>query len=164
MRLSQMQDIAGCRLVVQDIFAQDLVVEQLKGTLPSASVIDRRKQPSHGYRAVHVIATVRGKPVEIQVRTELQHLWAQLSEKLSDVFDPAVKYGGGDSESRGMISRASTSIAKLEGLELRLSDPEEWADEKPELKRNDLVEELARLKQEYRFTLQATIAKLEGLL
>jgi ppGpp synthetase/RelA/SpoT-type nucleotidyltranferase len=37
-------------------------------------VIDRREKPSHGYRAVHVIVECGGRMVEIQVRTELQHL------------------------------------------------------------------------------------------
>jgi ppGpp synthetase/RelA/SpoT-type nucleotidyltranferase len=47
-RLSQMQDIAGCRLVVLDVVAQDQVVERLKGALPKAVVVDRRKRPSFG--------------------------------------------------------------------------------------------------------------------
>jgi GTP pyrophosphokinase len=71
MRLTQMQDIAGCRLVVQDVLAQERVAKQLSDALPSAVVVDRRKQPSYGYRAIHIIATARRKPIEIQVRTEL---------------------------------------------------------------------------------------------
>ena len=122
-RLSQMQDIAGCRLVVPNVSAQDQVVERLKGSLPKAVVVDRRKRPSFGYRAVHIIATARNKPIEIQVRTELQHLWAQLSEKLSDVEDPAIKYGGGDSEAQTLLSDYSGLIASMEDLELRLSGP-----------------------------------------
>jgi GTP pyrophosphokinase len=164
-RLTQMQDIAGCRLVGQDIFAQDLLVEQLRGALPIASVTDRRKHPSHGYRAVHVIATARGKPVEIQVRTGLHHLWAQLSEKLSDVFDPAVKYGGGDHGFQVVMSKASENIANLEALEVRFGGPEEMQKGVPDLEQWKLAAEgVARLKQQYRFTLQATIAKLEGTL
>jgi ppGpp synthetase/RelA/SpoT-type nucleotidyltranferase len=118
-RLSQMQDIAGCRLVVPNVLAQDEVVERLKSALPKAVVIDRRKQPSFGYRAVHIIPTARNKPVEIQIRTELQHLWAQLSEKLSDALDPTIKYGGGDSETRKRMSAISSLIAVLEDRELR---------------------------------------------
>jgi ppGpp synthetase/RelA/SpoT-type nucleotidyltranferase len=72
-RLSQMQDIAGCRLVVEDVKVQDEVVGRLKSIFAKAAIIDRRKQPSYGYRAVHIIPTVRGRPVEIQVRTEFQH-------------------------------------------------------------------------------------------
>lgn len=122
-RLSQMQDIAGCRLVVPNVLVQNQVVEQLKSALPKAVVVDRRKQPSYGYRAVHIIATARNKPIEIQLRTEFQHLWAQLSEKLSDVRDPAIKYGGGDAVVQQLLSGSSTTIASLEELDLRLSEP-----------------------------------------
>jgi ppGpp synthetase/RelA/SpoT-type nucleotidyltranferase len=120
-RLSQMQDIAGCRLVVPNVLVQDRIVERLTGALPKAVIVDRREQPSFGYRAVHIVATVRNKQIEIQVRTELQHLWAQLSEKLADVRDPAIKYGGGDSEVQQGLSSISTVIASYENLEVQLS-------------------------------------------
>jgi len=119
-RLSRMQDIAGCRVVVRDVLAQDQVVERLRGELAGAKVIDRRKQPNYGYRAVHIIATGRNKLVEIQVRTELQHLWAQLSEKMADADDPAIKYGGGDPEAQKVLSALSLAVQNLEDLE---SDP-----------------------------------------
>jgi putative GTP pyrophosphokinase len=122
-RLSQMQDIAGCRLVVPNVLVQNQLVERLKRALPKAVLVDRRKQPSYGYRALHPIATARNKPIEIQVRTELQHLWAQLSEKLSDVGDPAVKYGGGDAEVQRFLSSSSATIASLEELNLQFSKP-----------------------------------------
>ena len=116
-RLSQMQDIAGCRLIVKGVLAQDKVVEQIKGKLATSIVMDRRKLPSYGYRAVHIIATARNRPIEIQVRTELQHLWAQLSEKLSDACDPAIKYGGGDPETQKVLSALSLAVQNLEDLE-----------------------------------------------
>jgi ppGpp synthetase/RelA/SpoT-type nucleotidyltranferase len=119
MRLSQMQDIAGCRLVVPNVLVQNQLMERLKSVLPKAVVVDRRKQPSFGYRAVHIIATARNKPVEIQLRTEFQHLWAQLSEKLSDVRDPAIKYGGGDSKTQNWLSAISKLIAAIEHRELK---------------------------------------------
>jgi ppGpp synthetase/RelA/SpoT-type nucleotidyltranferase len=117
-RLSQMQDIAGCRLVVRDVLVQDKVVDQISRKLAKAVVIDRRKQPSYGYRAVHIIATARNRPIEIQVRTELQHLWAQLSEKLSDARGSAIKYGGGDPETRRLLSTLSRAVEDVEDLEL----------------------------------------------
>src|ERR1043165_9639725 len=52
MALSRMQDIAGCRVVVNDILAQDSFVSSLLGEFGSAKIIDRRTKPSHGYRAV----------------------------------------------------------------------------------------------------------------
>jgi len=118
-RLSQMQDVAGCRLVVPNLVVQDQVVERLKSALPKAVVVDRRKQPSFSYRAVHVIATAGNKPIEIQVRTEFQHLWAQLSEKLSDIRDPAIKYGWGDSDAQNLLSGLSRVFAFLEERESR---------------------------------------------
>ncbi len=97
-RLSQMQDIAGCRIVVNDISAQDKVTARLTELFERTTVVDRRQHPSHGYRAVHVIVTNRDKLVEIQVRTVLQDRWAAFSERLSDEVDPSIKYGGGDEE------------------------------------------------------------------
>jgi ppGpp synthetase/RelA/SpoT-type nucleotidyltranferase len=95
-RLSQIQDIAGCRVVVEHIAEEERVVGSLRSVFPGSTVIDRGAKPSFGYRAVHVIARTATKLIEIQVRTYLQHLWAELSEKSSDLFDPALKYGGGE--------------------------------------------------------------------
>jgi ppGpp synthetase/RelA/SpoT-type nucleotidyltranferase len=63
-RLSQMQDIAGCRLVVEDIPAQEDVLEQLRQVFPNARVIDRRLDPSFGYRAIHLVVQVEDRPIE----------------------------------------------------------------------------------------------------
>jgi len=116
-RLSQMQDIAGCRAVVTDVVKQEQFVASLRTVFPGASVIDRRDNPSYGYRAVHIIAEISGKPVEIQVRTALQHLWAEVSEKSSDVLDPTIKYGGGSESWRNFLTKSSASVAAYEELE-----------------------------------------------
>lgn len=120
-RLTQIQDIAGCRLTVSDIANQDLVVQQLNDLFNNSIVVDRRQKPSHGYRAVHVIVSCLDKMVEIQVRTALQHLWAELSEKLSDVVEPAVKYGGGDEIVRELLERASSLVNEEELMEMKLA-------------------------------------------
>jgi ppGpp synthetase/RelA/SpoT-type nucleotidyltranferase len=125
-RLSQVQDIAGCRLVVTDLLEQDRVVESLRALFPGASVVDRRAVPTFGYRAVHVIVPVSGQLIEIQVRSRLQHLWAELSEKCSDRFGPAIKYGGGDEKVRRMLMDASDMVANQERPEASTKD-EEWA-------------------------------------
>lgn len=116
-RLSQVQDIAGCRIIVADIAAQEATVELLKGLFENTAVVDRRKQPSHGYRAVHVIVNCLGKAIEIQIRTQLQHLWAELSEKFSDLVDPAIKYGGGDERIRMILMKSSTFVDEHESFE-----------------------------------------------
>lgn len=145
-RLSQMQDIAGCRFVVPDVLAQNQVVERLISALPKAVFVDRREQPSYGYRAVHIVATAGNRPIEIQVRTELQHLWSQLSEKLSDVFDPAIKYGGGnDPWIREVLLRSSEIINGLEEFEMESGT-------------NTRAEELAQVKHQHRQLLRDLIA------
>jgi putative GTP pyrophosphokinase len=117
MKLSRMQDIAGCRITVSDRAQQDRVVNSLSTLFTGSTVVDRRANPSHGYRAVHVIARVEDARIEIQVRTEMQHFWAQLSERLSDIIDPSIKYGGGDSNIQEALSEVSSAISGFEAIE-----------------------------------------------
>ena len=72
MQLSQVQDIAGCRIIVNDLIDQDKVVgriSELFADQGTVKAIDRRLKPSHGYRAVHLVVRLEGLPVAIQVRT-----------------------------------------------------------------------------------------------
>lgn len=119
-RLTQMQDIAGCRLVITDIAEQESVIQSLIDLFPQVTVVDRREKPSHGYRAVHVVVNRDGKFIEIQVRTSLQHVWAELSEKFSDKIDPSIKYGGGDSRVQEFLQAAVDIITDIEEQEREL--------------------------------------------
>jgi hypothetical protein len=93
-RLTTIEDIAGARLVIDGgRFEQDQAVEQIVNRFPGARVKDRRVQPSHGYRAVHVIVDVNGRRVEIQVRTAGQDQWAQIAERLGDRWGRQIRYG-----------------------------------------------------------------------
>jgi ppGpp synthetase/RelA/SpoT-type nucleotidyltranferase len=78
--------------------------------------------PSHGYRAVHIVASVNGRKVEIQLRTELQHLWAEISEKVSDIIDPRLKYGEGDTNALLFLNNLSTAITRVEKEEMARMD------------------------------------------
>lgn len=120
-RLTQVQDIAGCRVIVTDVAEQERVVDSLRAVFSEASVADRRVNPSYGYRAVHVIVEIDGVQVEIQVRTSLQHLWAELSEKFSDVVDPSIKCGQGPAEVRELLAMSSELIVDLERQEATLA-------------------------------------------
>ena len=71
-RLSQVQDIAGCRFSVLGALEQRSAADALLAALPGAVMDDRCQRPSHGYRALHVIARPDERPIEIQVRTALQ--------------------------------------------------------------------------------------------
>lgn len=116
-RLSQIQDIAGCRIVVPTTLHQDDTWWNLTATFDDTLVVDRRAEPSHGYRAVHVVVSFNERRFEVQVRTSLQHRWAELSEKLFDLVDPELKYGGGDLRFRAALGALSDRISSVEESE-----------------------------------------------
>ena len=95
-RMSQIQDIVGIRFIVAELKAQNTLADKLQGVFQKSKLIDRRAEPSFGYRAVHLIAFVAEKPIEIQIRSYFQHEWAQLSEVLADQVGHELKYGGGN--------------------------------------------------------------------
>jgi ppGpp synthetase/RelA/SpoT-type nucleotidyltranferase len=148
-RLSQLQDIAGCRIVVPGIADQDRVVEALRSLFDNVSVADRRSRPSNGYRAVHVIVSRDGKLIEIQVRTWMQHGWAELSEKASDVIDPAIKYGSGNKTAVEALLGTSELLAAQESKEAKFAELEARAAHITSLEESgvDEQEKLAELKE-----------------
>ena len=95
-KLSRIQDIAGVRVVQEmDLNEQDLIVAALRREFENARVIDRRVEPSYGYRAVHVVVRVGRCNCEIQIRTSQQHLWAEIVERLADRWGRQIRYGSG---------------------------------------------------------------------
>jgi ppGpp synthetase/RelA/SpoT-type nucleotidyltranferase len=94
MGLLTMQDIVGVR-VVEDATRsqQDRRVLQIAESFQDVEQIDRRAQPSFGYRAVHLVVKLEGFSVEVQVRTHLQDLWAQVMERLADTWGRQIRYG-----------------------------------------------------------------------
>lgn len=91
-KLSRIQDIAGVRIVQEmDLIQQDVIVDALVREFPGARVIDRRASPSFGYRAVHVVVRIERCNCEIQVRTGQQHLWAEIVERLADVWGRQIR-------------------------------------------------------------------------
>jgi ppGpp synthetase/RelA/SpoT-type nucleotidyltranferase len=128
-RLTQIQDIAGCRLIVPDISEQDRLVAFIVKLFSDCTVVDRRENPSHGYRAVHIIVTIEKKTVEIQVRTALQQEWAEVSEKLADLIDPAIKYGHGNEDAVKVLAAASRMVATHERLESEILEAQQLVSE-----------------------------------
>jgi len=69
-----------------------------------------------GYRAIHVIVTVKEKPVEIQIRTRLQDIWANICEKYSSKQND-LKYGSRGEKIKSDLKRLSGHIAYIEEIE-----------------------------------------------
>jgi putative GTP pyrophosphokinase len=112
-RLTAIQDIAGARIIVSTLAEQDGVVRRILSHFPNAAVDDKRPHPTLGYRAVHVIVTAP-LPFEIQIRTAIQHDWAQLSERLADRYGFELKYGGGPERVRLALIEYSEWLAAVE--------------------------------------------------
>lgn len=106
-RLNQIQDISGCRVLVDNLAEQDHLIDNMSIFFAplDVQIDDKRAVPTNGYRAIHVVIKKEGRPVEIQVRTRIQHAWAELSEKLADSMGHSIKYGQGD---KGAISFLSS--------------------------------------------------------
>ena len=86
MRLSSMQDVAGVRIIVNDMIQFKAVEKQIKGWDNLVKISDYIEKPKpSGYRGKHFIFKRGGMFVEIQLRTNLQHLWAT-SVETTDIF------------------------------------------------------------------------------
>lgn len=100
-KLPSIHDVAGIRIVAGfSTTEQRSVVNLLKSEFSDkvdcsreAIVVNRLDTPMHGYRALHLITWPGGRPVEIQVRTQLQHAWAQTMEVLGDRWGREARYG-----------------------------------------------------------------------
>ncbi|SFF81904.1 ppGpp synthetase catalytic domain-containing protein (RelA/SpoT-type nucleotidyltranferase) [Blastococcus tunisiensis] len=95
-KLPYVRDIAGVRvvgdfpLVVQTALATRLLTAFDE---PDGVLIDRVAQPVSGYRAIHIVVRIDGIPVEVQIRTRLQHVWAEIYERVADRWGRQIRYG-----------------------------------------------------------------------
>lgn len=137
MKLSRMQDICGLRIVDDMTWVQqDDLVREIVNLFGRAKVRDRREEPVSGYRAVHVIASVRGRWVEIQVRTLLQDAWAQTFERLGDTWGRQIRYGEPPNQPDRIVLGVGTRrefVADLLQLSDSLAEHEETVSEMVEL-------------------------------
>lgn len=99
MNMARMRDIAGTRVVVNDLRDLRLMERHIVQRRSSfgVSVIDYVEQPrSSGYRAVHLICDygAEPRPVEIQLRTRMMHAWATAVEDVSKLVGVNHKQDG----------------------------------------------------------------------
>lgn len=133
MKLSQMQDIGGCRAVVRDVSQVDRLVDIYQESIAknphdrsecieTYNYIDRPKPD--GYRSVHYVYKYRSKSpqhqcfnglrVEVQLRSQLQHAWATAVETVSTFTGQALKSNIGDDDWKRFFALMGSAIALRE--------------------------------------------------
>lgn len=116
MRLTQMEDIAGCRAVLGNVAEVDAVARRIRSKWHVRDTNDYRKdgKPSTGYRGLHIIVQRRERFVEIQLRTPGQQNWAEIVERTSSRLGFALKDGEGPVELLEYFEVASALIWQVE--------------------------------------------------
>jgi putative GTP pyrophosphokinase len=110
MQLANMQDIGGCRAVLENIDEVRRVQKRLRfRTLRLYDYIDAPRDS--GYRGVHVIVQYDGRLTEIQLRTGLMHQWAYTVERLSGRLGVDLKGGHGPAPVLRWLKAVSEAMA-----------------------------------------------------
>lgn len=103
-RLSQLQDIGGTRVIVDQNNDVDELINFLKERFQTSKDLKVVKLTDYrgdgredsGYRAYHVILEREGYKMELQVRSKIQHYWAETIERTSVVYGHHLKELEGD--------------------------------------------------------------------
>ena len=93
----------------------DSIKKKIENTFKEHCKIQSR-DTDIGYRSIHIIVKQDNKNIEIQLRTYLQDLWANLCEKYSS-SSLDLKYGTRKAEVKNTLKRISQGIKAFEGIE-----------------------------------------------
>ncbi|MCK5884662.1 MAG: hypothetical protein KAG61_13310 [Bacteriovoracaceae bacterium] len=116
MRLSTLQDVAGLRVIFDSQNALTKAYIDLRGLSTKHTlkrVDDYHNAPKEdGYRGIHLIyQTTDSNQIEIQLRTELEHIWSTAVESYGELQSTSFKTGEGDSEWKEFFTLLSSYFA-----------------------------------------------------
>lgn len=126
MKMSQMQDVGGCRAVLQSVGDVKNLVEKYKKSRIKhglAKINDYIQSPKRdGYRSVHLVykyfsdknENYNGLLIEIQIRTKLQHYWATAVETVDHFTRQAIKSNEGQKDWMDFFKLVSSAFANME--------------------------------------------------
>lgn len=137
MQLAQMQDIAGCRAIVQDVALAKILYNDyyLKSDLKHKKVSKKdyvNSPKKDGYRSFHVVYEYKsdkgkkeynGLRVEVQIRSKLQHLWATAVETVDFFTRQAIKFNEGKPDWADFFKLVSSAFAKIENCPIVPNTP-----------------------------------------
>jgi ppGpp synthetase/RelA/SpoT-type nucleotidyltranferase len=113
MRLSQMEDIGGCRAVFGSLDDLRRAEARIRRRWPHAQVTDYIDNPKgDGYRCLHIVERRDGRLIEVQLRTASQHGWAETIETWSAQLPWDLKDGDGPADLRRYFAMAAERLAR----------------------------------------------------
>ncbi len=135
MKLSQMQDLGGCRAIVSNMEALEKLYALYRGDpdlFASEGVLkcyDYVRNPkSDGYRGIHIVGRYKargeknepwnGQRIEIQLRSQLQHAFATAVETVTTFTKEPLKFGAGPDEWRRFFLLMGSAFAIRENTPL----------------------------------------------
>ena len=121
MRLSTLQDVAGLRLVLKDEKSLLEAFSDLRGLQTRhrlKRLDDYHNNPKEdGYRGIHLVYQGGDSSmVEVQLRTELEHIWATAVETYGELQNTSFKTGEGQSDWKEFFALLSSYFAIKEKL------------------------------------------------
>lgn len=160
MKLSQMQDLGGCRAILSSAAAVERLFDLYKGDDTTGDLFSDegslkyydyiRNPKEDGYRGIHVVGRYRartdhnepwnGHRIEIQLRSQLQHAFSTAVETVTAFTRHQLKFGGGPASWRRFFVLMGSALAMREGTPLVIDTPADRAVLVKELK--DLSREL----------------------
>jgi ppGpp synthetase/RelA/SpoT-type nucleotidyltranferase len=127
MKLSQMQDIGGCRAIVGSVSQVKAVADRVQKSR-TQQIFDHKddyiETPQRtGYRGIHLIyrfssekalQSCRGLKIEMQIRSPLQHAWATAVETVGAFTRQALKSSQGEADWLRFFELMGTVVAVRE--------------------------------------------------
>lgn len=138
MKLTQMQDIAGCRVVMNNIELANKIYyeEYIAGDIKHQKVNEKNyiiNPKLDGYRGIHLIyryvsdkegkKDFNGLLVEVQIRSKLQHIWATAVETVDFFTKQAIKSNEGEKDWKEFFKFISSAFAIMEKTTLISNTP-----------------------------------------
>ncbi len=118
MALSRMQDIGGCRAILDTVDQLRHVQARLTRNRALLRVDDYVSRPrDSGYRAVHLIVVYDERSIEVQLRTRYMHDWAVAVEQWGALVGEDLKSGRGPRPVLDWLSALGSALALEEAGE-----------------------------------------------
>ncbi|MBB3560137.1 ppGpp synthetase/RelA/SpoT-type nucleotidyltransferase [Rhizobium sp. BK512] len=121
-RLTQLQDIGGLRIIVDKntdvdnliVFLEQKIQQQKSLYLKKKTDYREKGRDVTGYRSVHLIIESGKLNLELQIRSKIQHYWAESIERTSVIYGYLLKEQEGDTNVINYFKELSDIFFEME--------------------------------------------------